>query len=183
MKRQILTLASLTILSAVGLTQMSTVHAAETQKQNTYHKIKGSLAAFGIDYKVTAATPINSTVQTYTIHGIKSKSLPQNTRWNVVGEQLVQKNDVRYDLGGGYWVKSDQVTISESPQISKNFSSGIYVTGPNGATVQSEIGAVNGTRYLKNGSAWKYYKKVVLFPNIWYNLGGNQWVTSFSSME
>lgn len=66
--------------------------AVKPQAANSsYIKIKGSMAPFNIDLKVTATTPANQTVQTYTAKGQPSKMLPANTRWNVVGEQLVGK--------------------------------------------------------------------------------------------
>jgi len=148
-----------------------------------YHKIKGSLSAFNINLKVTAITPAKQKVQTYTTTGKPSKLLPANTRWNVVGDQLFGKNDVRYDLGGGYWVKAVNVSETVSPaKLFKNFQTSTFVASPNGTTILNQIDGF-GTRILPYGSQWKYYQKVYYGFNFWYNLGGNQWTTSFNSFE
>lgn len=151
---------------------------------NGYNKIKGALSASSVDLKVTVATPAKQKVQTYTAKGKPSKVLPANTRWNMVGEQLVGKNDVRYDLGGGYWVKAASVSETISPAfIAANFKNNVYITGPNGAIITSQISGDFGTRTLRAGTKWKYYQKVFHNYIFWYNLGGNQWTTGFSSFE
>lgn len=150
---------------------------------NSYIKIKGSMAPFNIDLKVTATTPAKQAVQTYTAKGQLSKMLPANTRWNVVGEQLVGKNDVRYDLGGGYWVKATTVSPTTTPSsLFTNFKNNVYVANPVGysSMISTEISGSAGDRILPSNTRWRYYQKVFHSFNFWYNLGGNQWVTSMN---
>ncbi|KRO18921.1 hypothetical protein [Lacticaseibacillus saniviri] len=180
MKKLSALLVGAAILGGFALAPTVNPQAANTG----YNKIKGSLSALNVDLKVTVATPAKKKVQTYTAKGKPSKVLPANTRWNMVGEQLVGKNDVRYDLGGGYWVKATSVTPSITPvSLFKNFKTTTFVAGGNGAMIEPEIGGVAGTRILRAGSQWKYYQKVYHNHNLWYNLGGNQWTTSFNSFE
>ncbi|WP_057895082.1 hypothetical protein [Lacticaseibacillus brantae] len=158
----------------------TTVSAANTG----YNQIQGSLSAFNVDLKVVAATPAKKAVQTYTAQGKVSKVLPANTRWKVLGEQLVGKNDVRYDLGGNFWVKANTVVPTLTPAfLYQNFKTGVFVTGANGSVLTDEIGGTKTLRILKAGSHWKYFQKVYHNHALWYNLGGNQWTTSFSAFE
>lgn len=167
------------ILGGIALAP-TTVSAANTG----YNKIQGSLSAFNVDLKVVTTTPAKRTVQTYTAQGQKSKVLSANTRWKVVGEQLVGKNDVRYDLGGNFWVKANTVEPTVTPAfLYQNFKTGIFVGGPNGAVLTDQIGGTKTLRILKAGSQWKYFQKVYHNHALWYNLGGNQWTTSFSAFE
>lgn len=85
------------------------------------------------------------------------------------------------NLGGNQWIDSQYAGIEY-----KSFDGEIPVYGTVQVTykphysivVWQEPGAKPINKYLPNGTRWQSYKIAYQGNQIWYNLGGNQWVPS-----
>ena len=72
-------------------------------------------------------------------------------------------------VGNDYVIKSTGVvTINARPDY--------------GVAIWTVPGKTRTSRYLKNGTSWKFFKVAMINGEKWYNLGGNQWVPAKAVM-
>ncbi|MCH3904982.1 MAG: L,D-transpeptidase [Lactobacillus sp.] len=138
---------------------------------------------------------------------VTGKYLPKNSSWKSFAQiKPTGETYTWYNLGGNQWVSGQYAIDQGASQVSKptqptqptkptqpaadsnfevvnrNGKVTVYYTGRGKVAVWNSYGQgrhVTG-KYLNPGSAWKTFK--VAYPKengwVWYNLGGNQWITS-----
>ncbi|WP_276805091.1 SLAP domain-containing protein [Lactobacillus hominis] len=125
-----------------------------------------------------------------------SRVLPNGSRWKTFLQ--TDNGMLWYNLGGNQWVLASDLDASTSTKkdttkTNNSNNSGftdyskvhqgtgtvtVHYKPGYGIAVWSQPGknAIPG-KYLKHGTSWKYFKYVNVNGTIWYNLGGNQWVS------
>lgn len=128
---------------------------------------------------------VNPHVYSQAGSGRTNRTLPIYSTWKTYG--YTEVNGTKwYNLGGNQWVNS------ESTNFMKTSTSTLYygATPRNGVVTinykpgygiavfsQPGHGAIPG-RYLKHGTSWKYFQTANVNGMLWYNLGGNQWISA-----
>ena len=125
------------------------------------------------------------------------KYVNKNTKWNFFKTANINGN-TWYNLGGNQWVDgryaiknistgtpSNQPIISNAKIENINSSINIQYTGKGQVAVWNGYGNNKKiVKYVPKNSSWKAYQVVTLADNSqWYNLGGNQWVSSKYAVE
>jgi len=116
-----------------------------------------------------------------------NRVLPTYSNWKILGYTTV--NGVKwFNVGTNQWINSQQTKYTESSNPTDTLYYGNkYATGvvtvhykPGyGIAVWSQPGkGVIPGKYLKHGTSWKYFKTASIGGLLWYNLGGNQWVSA-----
>ncbi len=168
-------------LSAASLGAVATPAYAATSTQaqtNTPVFVRDS----GI---VSVANGNGATVYVKPGVGATNRTLPVYSNWKTSGYSVV--NGVKwFNVGTNQWISSEQTNYSKtntSPIYygAKNASGVVkinYVPGY-GVAVWSQPGhGVIPGKTLKHGTSWKYFQTANVQGTLWYNLGGNQWVSS-----
>ncbi|WP_297816171.1 SLAP domain-containing protein [uncultured Lactobacillus sp.] len=163
----------------------------DTEKSNT-SKDTSKLEAVSIDKIVKVQNAKGAVVYSKPATDAKtSRVLSNDSRWKAFKQANVN-GTTWYNLGGNQWVLASDVDGSNA---SKN------TTSSTNNTDSSDIKAATGTvtvhykpgygiavwsqpgknaiagKYLKHGTSWKYFKVANVNGTVWYNLGGNQWVS------
>ncbi|WP_297815349.1 glycoside hydrolase family 73 protein [uncultured Lactobacillus sp.] len=117
--------------------------------------------------------------------------LPNASTWKVTGEAYYGGH-LWYQIGINQWI--DSRYVSENTGVAGDFQQVVA----NNTTVQSTKrqkgtltikwrddqgvtvwNAPNGKatgKYLQNGTSWRFFKSTVVNGEVWYNIGGNQWI-------
>lgn len=111
--------------------------------------------------------------------------LPRNSSWKYFAKATVN-GQTWYNLGGNQWiplayirVSGQQITQTEIDQeLAKRTSGTVVVAYATPIVVWSQPGKNPTKKYLRNKTAWHFFKKTEVNGTTWYNLGGNQWVPS-----
>ena len=122
--------------------------------------------------------------------------LTTNTRWKVTGTTEIN-NRTWLRVGTNQWIDAQyttldsQKTIVNKPTVktttnsststitSSRKNSGVVTINyrdDQAVTVWSQPGGKPTGKYLTNHTNWKFFTTKKAFGEIWYNLGGNQWV-------
>lgn len=138
------------------------------------------------------ATPKNGVITVHYIPGygiavysqpgrsiIPGRYLKHGTSWKYFQTAQVE-GMLWYNLGGNQWVPAKYTTSNNPELVAKyvyNKVSIQKITNPKGAQVYSDPNSgISTGRVLPAGSRWKSFK-VMNNGVIWYNLGGNQWIS------
>lgn len=108
--------------------------------------------------------------------------LPHGSSWKVTGQAFINGH-VWYKVGLNRWVDSryteNAASVVSAPVAATNMQSGIVTVNwrdNEGVTVWNMPGGHATGKYLKNDSSWRFFKSAKFNGEVWYNLGGNQWV-------
>ncbi|WP_297816169.1 SLAP domain-containing protein [uncultured Lactobacillus sp.] len=113
--------------------------------------------------------------------------LPVYSNWKVLGYTTV--NGVKwFNVGKNQWINSQQTKYTESSNPTGTYYYGsknatgvvkVHYKPGYGIAVWSQPGkGVIPGKYLKHGTSWKYFQTANVGGLLWYNLGGNQWVSA-----
>lgn len=113
------------------------------------------------------------------------KYLKPGTSWKYFGKTTVN-GETWYNLGGNQWlplrylyVSGAQPTQSQiDKELAQRTSGTVVVAYATPIVVWGQPGAKPTKKYLRNKTAWHFFKKTEVNGTTWYNLGGNQWVPS-----
>ena len=133
------------------------------------------------------------------------KYVPKNSSWKAFKVATLADNRQWYNLGGDQWLdgqyaianlkntntetKTPTAPVKETSNWKENNVNevvSIAYSGKGQVAVWSSY--ANGKKiikYVPNASSWKVFKEATPINGyIWYNLGGNQWITSeFASIQ
>lgn len=99
--------------------------------------------------------------------------LGNGTQWRYDKVVTLYNGEVWYRLGGGQWASGQNLTTGDTT----NGTSGI-VRMTSSANLYANAGSDQTDRVLDKGSEWRYFTKETVNGVVWYNLGGNQWISS-----
>jgi len=148
------------------------------------------------DPKATAVNKVVTTTAATTVYnqfnGPKTANgqvLPAGTSWKANKQITMVDGTIWYDLGNNQWASS--ATVKEGATNPSNPSN----PGNSNETVISGVARVNYVpgysiaiwdkpgndrqftgKKLLHGTDWKVFKRAVVDGQVWYNLGGNQWL-------
>lgn len=119
--------------------------------------------------------------------GLIGKTLKKGTKWHVFGAAFFL-GQTYYDLGGDQYVASSTgrfYGIGNAPYVKK--TSKIKVSNVKHYSAQVYNGSMKAVKdakgnlkKLKYGTSWKTFGSQEFHGEIFYNVGGNQWVDSQS---
>lgn len=160
---------SKSILLSAGVLALSTGLAGLT---NQVHA-----ASAGVVRAIANATMVYSSPASHS----QNRTLAPGSTWKYF-KVVNYRGEKWYNLGGNQWVNGSQVAeVAENSKTktkAASDASGIAtVTYRTPIVVWAEPGARPTGRYLPRQSSWRYFKIAVTNDGeIWYNLGGNQWI-------
>ncbi|QNQ80092.1 L,D-transpeptidase [Lactobacillus sp. PV034] len=128
-----------------------------------------------------------------------TKFVPKNTSWKTFKVATLADNHQWYNLGGDQWIDGQYASanlnngkVSEKTPVKVEKTAGDWTVNSVNEKISiaySGKGQVavwttyaNGkkiVKYVPNASSWKVFKEAIPKNGyVWYNLGGNQWITS-----
>lgn len=133
-------------------------------------------------------------VAVWTAPGRKTNGefLPNGSSWKVTGEAYFNGR-LWYRIGINQWIDSQYVgentgvTTTAAPvssaattqAASSSRQKGILTIkwrDDQGVTVWNMPNGKETGKYLQNGTSWRFFKTTKVNGELWYNLGGNQWI-------
>ena len=122
---------------------------------------------------------------------ITSEFLPNGSSWKVTGQAYVN-GKLWYRIGINQWIDSSYVsentgvasTVKSMPAPAahtqndkrQNGTLTIKWRADQGVTVWNMPNGKATGKYLQNGTSWRFFGSTTINGEVWYNLGGNQWV-------
>ena len=123
------------------------------------------------------------------------KYVPKNSSWKAYQVATLADNSQWYNLGGSQWVDGRYAVeankVEDKPTTSIPNASGWTINNVNtNVTIaysgKGQVAVWNGysdgkkvVKYVPNASSWKVLKEAIPQNGyVWYNLGGDQWITS-----
>ena len=110
------------------------------------------------------------------------KRIMHGSQWKVF-KKWTDGHQTWYNLGGDQWVKSDYAIYSKPGQNNigevTDISGSVQIKYVPGYSINVYRGYGSHATYLKqikHGTIWKVYQKYTDGKQIWYNLGGDQWI-------
>ncbi|KRO15148.1 SLAP domain-containing protein [Lacticaseibacillus saniviri] len=176
MKRTIFTALTAAALLGAGVsfagTSSTPVNAAtSTQQSNDTGKV---LINYIPGYAIAVWNSPNSSNQHVT-----GKFLKHGTQVNYTATDRNSNNGiVWYQIGKNQWIKSAYIApFGSLAKTNVRSLTVTYVPGYSIAVWNSPLNSRKAlAKKLKNGSTWKTYSAAQVGQDLWYNLGGNQWV-------
>jgi len=104
------------------------------------------------------------------------RTLLTGTSWKTFGEAVIN-NEYWYNLGGNQWI---QAAYTSQPNGQYGLTKPATVTAKKSAQLVAGLSTQTPLRSLPAGSSWKVLGAAEWKNDVWYNLGGNQWVASKS---
>ena len=178
---------------ALALTAVATpAHAATTTQTTTQNTTTGVFTPSTQTVKINYNANFGIAVWTNPNGSITGKYVPGQTTVKVAGSQVVNGKTWYLLADNSGWIDGQYVTTntnsnSNSSTATNKPTSSAKVTsinetvtvGSNGAAIYSNTNASAKTsRVLNKGSQWRAFSRIEDENNVWYNLGGNQYVLS-----
>lgn len=115
----------------------------------------------------------------FTTNGTNTgRVLPAGSAWRS-GRSVTLNGVTWYNLGGSQWVKSTEATLTQPGSVTPFRAVGQVNFVPGyGIAIWNNAGHVIPGRYLAHGTRWQLFQRKVMNGRVWYNLGGDQWVSS-----
>lgn len=111
--------------------------------------------------------------------------LKRNTSWKYFAKTTVN-GETWYNLGGNQWIPLKYIRVSGQQttqadidkELAQRTSGTVVVAYATPIVVWAQPGKNPTKKYLRNKTAWHFFKKTEVNGTTWYNLGGDQWVPS-----
>ncbi|WP_155287373.1 SLAP domain-containing protein [Lacticaseibacillus zhaodongensis] len=149
-----------------------------------------TVTSFAATSTSTTATAKMSTIGTFTVKNITAsistadgkdtgKHLSLNSKWKVFSAKKLG-SELYYNVGGNQYVAAGLGVFTSNsgnnaaPAVTK--ISGVFTAGKTGSMMYSKEGVWSLADPLEYGSKWKVFGEMTLNGDLYYDLGGNQWV-------
>ena len=177
----------------VGNTSANTNKSSDkttTTKTDTNKTTETSTKAINTTVKVTSKN--GAVVYTKPDNSAKTtRVLTNNSQWKAF--KTADNGILWINLGGNQWILASDTNYSTTPSTNSQTTK---TTTNSSATVNNITGSLRinyrpsygiavwsqpvsniiAGKYLKTGSAWKFFGTTTVNGHTWYNLGGNQWI-------
>lgn len=147
------------------------VKLASTSVSKKIANVAKSVKPVTVKAATVAPKKATSKVKTATVSTSKANSKTEKLITKPIVETTTTKkvSAEASQIGSDYVIKSSGVlTINARPNY--------------GVAIWSVPGKKRTSRYLQNGTSWKFFKIAMINGEKWYNLGGNQWVPAKAVM-
>ena len=107
------------------------------------------------------------------------KVLPVKSPWRIFGVADGGDGNTWYDLGGGQWVKDDDVSFDGQKDVEPKAPEEKDDEQDPGVAIVYDNPGIKGKptgKQLKSGTQWKIFGQATTADGTWYNLGGSQWI-------
>ena len=106
--------------------------------------------------------------------------LPDGSRWKIFGYEIVN-GQKWYKVGTNQWISGQYASAATSSASSSQTPAAattgvVKVTYPSSIVVWATPGSKPTSTYLHTGTSWRFFKTATYGGQVWYNLGGSQWV-------
>ncbi|KRN28375.1 hypothetical protein IV38_GL001374 [Lactobacillus selangorensis] len=165
--------SSALLVGGVMVTTATPTHAATIENVSGIQTTKITAASGAVLYRTPAT------------NGTVVKSVAVNSSWRVLRQTTAADGTTWYDLGGNQWVQAAETTglqlVGGQPQPTAMTNA--VATTTTSAVLYNGYGsnASASGRVLTTGSRWKVSNQVTVNGTTWYEVGGNQWITSGQS--
>lgn len=111
-----------------------------------------------------------------------NRYLKHGTSWKIFKKATIN-NAIWYNLGGNQWVEGKYVIVQDNKPSTPSekptpYKSVVKIDYKTSILVWNNFDNTRKgiNKYLKPGTSWKTSSKVHYNGELWYNLGGNQWI-------